>query len=775
MARAKNKDKKQLSAQNSIPYVQMYPDGICHVEKDFYSKTMMFQDINYQISQQEDQETIMRLWRNFLNYFDSDINFQFSFLNTTINEAEFTQSISIPDQGDDFDDIRREYTEMLQNQLACGTNGLMQQKYITFGIHGDSIKTVKPRLEHIESNLWSAFKKMGVQACGLNGKERLKLMRDILQIDGSQQFDFDWKMLPISGLSTKDFIAPTSFTFDSQTGFRTGRTYGAVSFLRIEAPELSDRVLADFMDVESNQLITMHLQPIDPGAAIKMIKRTLTDIDAMKITEQKKAVRSGYDMDIMPTDLHTYGPAAKQTLEKLQSHNERLFLLTVTIVHGAKTQKALSNVISQVKGIGNQHNCPLARLDCQQEQGFFSALPLAHNTIAIQRQATTKDVAIFMPFTTQELFQSKGMPLYYGLNALSKNIIMIDRKQLKTPNGLILGKPGSGKSFAAKREIANVFFATDDDVIICDPESEYFPLVKRLDGQVIKISPTSPHHINPMDINLNYSDEDNPLALKSDFIISLCELIVGGKEGLSPVDISIIDRCVNQIYTPYLADPNPEKMPILQDLYDALSQQEEKEATRIRSSLEIYIKGSLNVFNHRTNVDIDNRVVCFDIKELGKQLKKLGMLVVQDQVWNRVTVNRAEKRSTRYYIDEFHLLLKEEQTAAYSVEIWKRFRKWGGIPTGITQNVNDLLASREISNIFGNSDFVYLLNQAPEDRMILAKQLHISPEQLSYVTDSGTGEGLLVYGSVILPFVDKFPQDTELYRLMTTKLEEVGG
>ncbi len=360
------------------------------------------------------------------------------------------------------------------------------------------------------------------------------------------------------------------------------------------------------------------------------------------------------------------------------------------------------------------------------------------------------------------------------MNALSNNLIMVDRKKLKNPNGLILGTPGSGKSFSAKREITNIFLITTDDIIICDPEAEYYPLVNRLNGQVVKISPTSTDYVNPMDINLNYSEDESPLSLKSDFILSLCELIVGGKEGLQPVEKSIIDRCVRLIYADYLADPVPEKMPILEDLYNALENQEEKEAQHIRAALEIYVTGSLNVFNHRTNVDITNRLVCFDIKELGKQLKKLGMLVVQDQVWNRVTVNRAEKRATRYYMDEFHLLLKEEQTAAYSVEIWKRFRKWGGIPTGITQNVKDLLSSREVENIFENSDFIYMLNQASGDRQILAKQLNISPHQLSYVTQSGEGEGLLFYGNVILPFADKFPKDTELYRIMTTKPNEGG-
>jgi type IV secretory pathway VirB4 component len=492
----------------------------------------------------------------------------------------------------------------------------------------------------------------------------------------------------------------------------------------------------------------------------------------MKINEQKKAVRSGYDMDIIPSDLATYGGDAKKLLEDLQSRNERMFLITFLMLNTAPSKKQLNLNVKQAQSIAVQHNCQLVPLDFQQESGMVSCLPLGYNKISIQRGLTTSSTAIFVPFTTQELFQVDREALYCGLNALSNNMIMVDRKNLKNPNGLILGTPGSGKSFSAKREIANVLLVTDDDVIICDPEGEYFPLVEAFHGQVVKISPTSKNYINPMDINLNYSDEDNPLSLKSDFILSLCELIVGGRDGLQPIEKTIIDRAVHIIYQPYLNDPRPENVPILQDLYNTLRKQDEKEAKTLATALEIYVTGSLNVFNHRTNVDVNNRLVCYDIKELGKQLKKLGMLIVQDQVWGRVTANREAHKSTRYYIDEFHLLLKEEQTAAYSVEIWKRFRKWGGIPTGITQNVKDLLASQEIENIFENSDYIYMLNQAAGDREILAKKLGISQHQLSYVTQSGEGEGLLFYGNVILPFVDRFPKDLKLYSIMTTKPTE---
>ena len=751
----------------------MWPDGVCRVTGNFYTKTIQFQDINYQLSQNEDKSAIFDAWCDFLNYFDSSIRFQFSFLNLTASMESFEQSIFIPPQNDAFDSIRAEYAEMLQNQLAKGNNGLTKTKFLTFGIEADSIKTAKPRLERIENDILNNFKRLGVSAAVLNGLERLRLMHDIFHMDDQSRFQFSWDWLAPSGLSTKDFIAPSSFEFKEGRTFRMGKKFGAVSFLQILAPELNDRMLADFLDMESSLIATMHIQSVDQVAAIKTVKRKITDLDKMKIEEQKKAVRAGYDMDIIPSDLATYGTEAKNLLKELQSRNERMFMLTFLLVNTADTKQQLDNNVFQASSIAQKYNCQLVRLDYLQEEGLMSSLPLGFNQVEIQRSLTTSSTAIFIPFTTQELFQSGGEALYYGLNALSSNLIMVDRKKLKNPNGLILGTPGSGKSFSAKREITNAFLITGDDIAICDPEGEYFPLVQRLGGQVIRISPTSSDYINPMDINLNYSDDENPLSLKADFILSLCELVVGSRDGLQPVEKTVIDRCVRLIYQPYLNDPCPENIPILGDLYEALLKQDEKEAHHIATALEIYVSGSLNVFNHRTNVDVNNRIVCYDIKELGKQLKKLGMLIVQDQVWGRVTANRAAGKSTRYYMDEFHLLLKEEQTAAYSVEIWKRFRKWGGIPTGITQNVKDLLSSREVENIFENSDFVYMLNQAGGDRQILAKQLNISPHQLSYVTHSGEGEGLLFYGNVILPFIDRFPKDTELYAVMTTKPNEM--
>ena len=763
------------TAQQTIPYREIYKDGICRVNDKLYTKTIQFFDINYQLAQADDKAQIFENYCDFLNYFDSTISVQLTFINQRANMQDFSKSIAIPPQGDEYDDIRREYAEMLKNQLEKGNNGLAKRKYITFGIEADDLRTAKMRLERVEADVLNNFKTLGVQAASLNGLERLELLHSQLHPSGQEKFKFAWSDLAKTGLSTKDFIAPTSFTFskDGKT-FRIGEYSGAVSFLQILAPELTDRMLAEFLDLDDAVTINLHIQSIDQAQAIRNIKRKMSDLQKMKIEEQKKAVRAGYDMDIIPTDLATYGEEAQNLLQDLQSRNERMFLVTVLVQNIAPKRQKLFSDIMAASGIAQKYNCALKRLDYQQEQGLMSSLALGQNQIEIQRGLTTSSTAIFVPFTTCELFQD-GQALYYGLNAISSNLIMANRKLLKNPNGLFLGTPGSGKSFSAKREIVNVFLLTDDSIIIADPENEYGPLVKRFgkQGQVIDLSPTSSNYINPLDINLDYSDDENPITLKSDFVLSLCDLIIGGKDGLTPIEKTIIDRCTRLVYRDYLQDPRPENMPILGDLYELLRKQSEPEAQNIATALEIYVNGSLNVFNHRSNIDMDShRVLCFQLKSLGKALKEIGLLIMQDAVWNRVTANREKHKTTWFYIDEFHLLLKG-QTGAFSVEIWKRFRKWGGIPSGLTQNVKDLLASREIENIFENSDFIYMLNQAQGDRQILAKQLGISPTQLSYVTHSGPGEGLLFFGNVIIPFVDHFPKDTSLYQIMTTRPEEV--
>ena len=763
-------DGKPHSAQDTLPFRQIYPDGLCKLDDKTWSRCIEFEAVNYQLAQPDGQTAIFEALCDMYNAHDASIGMELSLMCRRVNKEDFRKRIEIAAQGDRFDGVRALYTDMLRRQLEHGNNGMVKTKFLVLTIKADNQKTAKARFSRIVLDALNHFKAMGALAKDLDGKEWLDVLHGVLHPDGDR-FRFEWDWLAPSGLHVKDFICPSSFRFGEARRFRMGGKFGAVSFLQLTAPEMNDRLLADLLDTDSTILVSLHIRSMDQNEAIKTVKRKITDLDSMKIDAQKRAAREGFDIDILPSDLATYAGEAKNILRDLQSRNERMFLMTFLVVNIADTKQKLDNDVFRASSVAQKYNCQLTRLDFQQEQGLVSALPLGVNQIKIQRGLTTSSVSIFVPFISQELFQG-GEALYYGLNATSGNMILADRKQLKTPNGLILGTPGSGKSFSAKREILNVFLVTTDDIIICDPEAEYFPLVHRLGGQVIKISPTSSQYVNPMDMSLNYSEDDNPLALKSDFILSFCELTAGGRNGLEPVEKTLIDRAVRTVYRPYLADPRPENVPILGDLYDENKRQPEPEAQRIAAALELYVHGSLNVFNHRTNVDINNRLVCFDIKELGKQLKNLGMLVIQDQVWNRVTVNRSEGKSTRYYVDEFHLLLRGE-VGSWSVEIWKRFRKWGGIPTGITQNIKDLLASPEIENIFENSDFIYLLNQASGDRKILCERLNISSQQAAHISNSGPGQGLIFFGNVILPFMDHFPQDNELYSIMTTKPGEV--
>ena len=758
------------TAQQTLPYREMYRDGVCRVADRYYTKTIEYEDINYQLAQSEDQAAIFDGWSACLNYFDSSLPFQLSFLNHRSRPGS-RYSVNIPMQDDDYNSVRCEYVEMLENQIAKSNNGIVRTKLLTFGVNVDDLPTARARLERVEADICGNFKKLGVKCRSLSGLERLELLHGQLHPGSGSPFRFSWDMIPKTGLSTKDFIAPDSFDFRFSRLFRVGTTWGAASYLQILASELSDKLLAELLEMDAEMTITLHIQTVDQAAAVKSIKAKVSDIDKMKVEEQKKAARSGYDMDILPPDLVTYSNDAKTLLEDLQSRNERMFLLTFLVVNMAPTRRELDNDLFTVSGIVQKYNCTLKRLDFQQEDGFLSSLPLGHNGIEIKRGMTTSSTAIFVPFMTQEL-RMDGEAVYYGLNALSHNVIMANRKKLKNPNGLFLGVPGSGKSFAAKRELVNVFLATRDRIIVVDPMGEYSPLIKRLGGQVIEIAPDSPHHISPMDLQMNANDDESPLSMKADFLLSLCELVVGGKDGLQPIEKTVIDRAVQVIYRPYLADPRPENMPILSDLHQALLDQHIPEADRVAQALDLYVSGSLNVFNHRTNIDIQNRIVAFDIKELGKQLKKIGMLIVQDQIWGRVTQNRSKGKATWYFCDEFHLLLREEQTAAFSCEIWKRFRKWGGVPTGATQNVKDLLSSPEIENILENSDFICLLNQASGDRKILAERLNISPQQLRYVDNSEPGEGLLIYENVILPFKNPIPKNTQIYQIMTTRLGE---
>jgi len=768
----KKKRRGPQSAQQTIPYVEMLRDGICKVREGFYTKTIEYEDINYSVASGDDQAAIFDGYCAFLNYFDAALPFQLSFINHR-SRPEHRYSVNIPPQSDEFNSIRGEYVDMLENQIAKSNNGIVRSKYITFGIDADGIGAARPRLERVEADIMGNFKKLGVQSRPLAGRERMEVLHGQLHPGSREPFVFSWSAIPKTGMGTKDFIAPTSFDFRQGRAFHVGTTWGAASYMQIMASELSDKLLAELLEMDAEMTVTLHIQPVDQSKAIKAIKGKISDIDKMKVDEQKRAVRSGYDMDILPPDLVTFSKDAAALLADLQSRNERMFLLTFLILNTAPARQQLENEIFTVAGIVQKYNCTLKRLDFQQEQGYMSSLILGHNAVEIQRGMTTSSTAIFVPFLTREL-RMAGESLYYGQNALSHNVIMADRKKLKNPNGLYLGVPGSGKSFAAKRELVNVFLTTKDRIIIVDPMGEYAPLARRLGGQVIEIAPDSPNHINPMDIQMSMSGDESPLSLKADFLLSLCELIVGGKDGLQPIERTVVDRCVRLVYRDIALGLNTEKIPTLQDLYEILCAQPEPEAKRIATALELYCTGSLNLFNHQTNVNLNSRVVCFVLKGMGEGLRKIAMHITNELVSSAVSGNFSLGIATWCYFDEFHALLNDALTASYFVTIWKMLRKMYCIPSGLTQNVKFLLGSPEIENILENSDFMVLLSQAPGDRQILAQKLGISTHQLSYVTQSNSGEGLLFYGNVIIPFVDRFPQG-EIYNLLTTRPEDIAN
>ena len=767
-----NKRKAQLSAQQTIPYVSIHPDGVCQLPGSIYTKTMEYDDINYSVASTEGQTAIFSGWSSFLNYFDSSLPFQLSFVNRRSRSGS-KYRVNIPERHDAFDSIRNEFTAMLKNQIARSNNGIERAKYITFGIPAESIAAARPRLERVEADIIGNFKRLGVPCETLSGRQRLAVLHSQMHPGRADSFRFSWKDIVETGMGTKDFIAPDSFDFRQSRTFRMGQHWGAVSYLQILASELSDRLLAEILELDAEMTVTMHIRTVDQTKAIKTIKGKISDIDRMKVEEQKKAVRAGYDMDILPPDLVTFSKDAMALLSDLQSRNERMFLLTFTVVNLAPTKQQLENEVFAVAGIAQKYNCALKRLDWQQEQGFVSSLVLGHNEVEIQRGMTTSATAIFIPFMTREL-RMDGQALYYGMNALSHNVIMADRKKLKSANGLYLGSTGSGKSFSAKRELINVFLTTQDRIIVVDPMGEYAPLVRRLGGQVIEIAPDSPHHISPMELQMSIGDEESPLSMKADFLLSLCELVVGGKDGLQPVEKTVIDRCVRNVYRELALGIEGARTPLLQDLYEELLKQPEVEAKRVATALELYCTGSLNLFNHRTNVNLNSRVVCIVLKGLGENLRKIAMHVTNEFVTSAVNLNHLCGMSTWCYFDEFHILLRDPLTASYFVSIWKMLRKKGYVPSALTQNVKDLLASREIENILDNTDFMILLSQAQSDRAILARQLGISEHQLSYITHSNSGEGLLFYGNVTIPFVDRFPKG-EIYDLLTTRPEDLAN
>lgn len=771
------------SAQDTIPYKIPYPDGIFESADQYYTQTIAFEDITYQLLDNEPKNMLFERWCRLINYFDPDIHFQFNYGNMEMDKKEYAKEFTIKKQEDAFNVVRKEYSDMLVSQFAKGTNNLKKERYLTFGIHAADYKTAALKLAKISKQIEKHLKKLGSRCRILNGYERLKLLFRIFHPATTEKLLWNFDMPVNTGLSSKDFIAPSSFSFKSGPElnatryFKSGERIGAASYVKIFASDMEDRIISDILSIDSNVWVSIHADTIPRDKALQLAKDNLTSVQAMIINEQKSAVAGGYDMDILPPELETYQEAGEKLYHDLQRKDEQLFNVTITIVQTAATRKELEDNIFELNGILAPYQCRLVRLDNRQEQGYMSSLPLGNNSIEIKRTFTTTDLAIFIPFTTKELYTVNGQ--YYGMNSLSNNVIMVNKKVLVNPNSLVFGMPGFGKTFFVKRELLDVFLKTEDDQMIIDPEGEYVFLVKLLKGQNITISLNSPVHINPMEINLNARNEEDkdfdPIAAKCNFIVSMCELILGNNAHLGKKEVAVIDDACKNVYFRFAEDPRPENMPILEDLYNELRNMTgEKQMIGLDLSIALgrYVNGSLSYFNHQSNVNINSRLVCFNLKDMDANQRDLTMLIIQEAIWDRVKINRAKGKFTWVDIDEFHLLLRNPLTAAYSVEIYKRFRKWGGIISGITQNIKDLFKSPEIQNILDTTNFISMLNQSGDDARLLAEHLDLSEEEVGYIKSGEPGKGLLWVEQTKVPFEDDFPKNTICYKVMTSKMGE---
>ena len=762
----KKKRPAPKTVQQTMPYRKVCDNSIILVDEGRYSKTYQFEDINYSIAKQDEQESIFLGYCSVLNSFDTSADIQITVHNNRVNKSDFECAVLLKHTGDGFDKYRDEYNDMLVEKMEQGQNGIIRNKYLTVTVQAPDLESAKAKFSTIDLDLTNAFKKIGSNIKPLTSNERIRLLKDIFRGVDEEIPELDHKQFRRG--ADRGYCCPDYMEFKKHY-FMWGDKYARTMFIKDMPASLKDNMLTDIANTNLDVMVTVNISPVDPYKALKIVNHQLTSMRANKLQAEKKAIQSGYTSDVISEDLKHSLAEAEELLDDLRSKNQKMFLDNIIIMVTAKDKDELEANTEAIEAVVRKHICSLSILKYQQEKGLQSVLPLGNCTLKIRRTLTTESTAVLMPFSGKEINHKNGK--YYGLNALSNNMILFDRLQLKNPNGFILGSPGSGKSFSAKREMLNVFLATDDDIIIIDPEREYTNLVAALNGETIFVSPASNNFINPLDMSKDYSDDESPLVMKSDFILSFCECLVG-KQGLTAKEKAIIDRCLTMTYGEYLIKFDPEKIPTLMEFYENLKAQPEKEAKGLALSFELYIKGNLNVFAHKTNVNTTNRVVSYDIKDLGKQLKTLGMLIVLDYVWNRITVNRAKGKRTWIYLDEIYLLFANEYSANFLYELYKRARKWGGVPTGITQNVEDLLKSETARSMLSNTDFVMMLNQATSDRVQLAKILNISDNLLTYVTNSDSGQGLICCGGSIIPFRDKFPKN-DLYRLMTSNLAEL--
>ena len=757
------------SVQSVIPIKTIWADGIFLVGSNKYAKTFKFEDINYTVASREDKEAMFLEYSELLNALDSGATTKITINNRRLNKADFEQTILIPMSDDGLDKYRTEYNKMLLDK-ATGANSIVQDKYVTVSVCKKNIEEARNYFARVGTDLIAHFSRLGSKCTELEAEEKLRIFHDFYRTGEETAFRFDMSQTMRKGHDFKDFICPDTFEFEKDY-FRMGDRYGRVIFLREYAAYIKDSMVAELCELNRNMMLSVDVIPVPTDEAVREVENRLLGVETNITNWQRKQNQNNNFSAVIPYDLEQQRKESKEFLDDLTTRDQRMMFAVLTMVHTADTKERLDNDTEALLTTARKHLCQFAVLKYQQMDGLNTALPFGVRKIDALRTLTTESLAVFIPFRVQEIYHKDGV--YYGQNVISKNMIIANRRHLLNGNSFILGVSGAGKSFTAKEEMTNIILTDPNaDVIIIDPEREYSPLVKAMQGEVVHISATSENHINAMDMNSDYGDGANPVILKSEFILSLCEQLIGGGS-LGAKQKSIIDRCTASVYRYYQQGNYQGTPPTLQDFREELLKQDEPEAKEIALAIELFTDGSLNTFAKHTNVDTHSRLICYDILDLGKQLQPIGMLVVLDSILNRITQNRAKGRNTFIFIDEIYLLFQHEYSANFLFTLWKRVRKYGAYCTGITQNVDDLLQSHTARTMLANSEFIIMLNQASTDRIELAKLLNISDLQMSYITNVGAGQGLLKVGSSLVPFVNKFPRNTELYRLMTTKFGEV--
>ena len=763
------------SVQDIIPIRRIWPDGVFQFGSK-YSKTLRFSDINYAIASKEDKTAMFLSYSELLNALDTGSTTKITINNKRLDRRNFEQEILIPPNGDFLDGGRAEYNAMLLDKVTDSSNSVVQERYITLSTHKKNIEEARTFFDRTVNDAVSRLNHMDSRCEELDAVERLHILHDFYRVGEESEFRFDLRENMKNGRSFKDAICPDSMEF-KKDHFIMGGKYGRVLFLKEYASYIKDSMINELTSLNRSLMLSIDIIPVPTDEAVREMQNRLLGVETNVTNWQRRQNSNSNFSAVVPYDLEQQRKETRAMLDDLTTRDQRMMFAVVTLVHLADTKEELDSDTDALQSIARKHLCQLSTLSWQQADGLVTVLPLGLRRIDALRTLTTEALAVLMPFKAQEVRDRGGV--YYGQNVISKNLIIANRKELLNGNGFVLGVSGSGKSFMAKQEMVGLVLADNgrngerppDDIIVIDPEAEYRPLIEGLGGEVISISAASPNHINAMDMEQGYGDGENPIVLKSEFLLSLCEQLVGSGK-LSAKEKSIIDRCTAQCYREYIRGGYQGSVPTLQDFYAELLRQPETEARDVALAIELFTEGSLNTFAKSTNVDTNSRILCYDIRDLGKQLQPVGMLVVLDSVFNRIIRNRKRGKSTWVYIDEIYLLFQHEYSANFLFTLWKRVRKYGACCTGLTQNVDDLLQSHTARTMLANSEFLVMLNQAATDRAELAKLLNISDNQLSYITNVDSGRGLIKCGSAIVPFMNSFPKN-RLYQLMTTRPSEM--